>query len=116
MEPTSSSPDIASSEGGYPQFADGDVLIVDGLGHNWKLHSTALANASRQFAQIFEDHEGRVITTKLKATGKLVRWKLEMIQSEEKPDARFRSFRVVVSYPLLFVSISDISSRMGFDG
>jgi len=109
MEPTSSSPDIASSGGGYPRFADGDVLIVDGLGHSWKLHSAALAHASRQFAQIFEEHEGHVIPTKLKTAGKLVRWKLEMIQWEEKPDARFRSFRVVVSYIL---SLSVFQARL----
>jgi hypothetical protein len=102
MEPFSSSPDPTVGPGGYPQFSDGDVLIISGTGRSWKLHSSALRNASKKFRAMFDEHEPRRITKKVKDDGKTIKWKLEMVPWDDKEDdTRFRSFRIIVSHLFL---------------
>lgn len=93
-----SSPDPTVGPGGYPIFADGDVLITSGTGRSWKLHSTTLRTASKEFRALFAKNPARRLTKKQLNEGHTVKWKIEMIPFEDCPeDIRFRSFRVVVS-------------------
>ena len=106
MDPPSSSPDPTTGPGGFPNFSDGDVLIVSGTGISWKLHSATLRNVSKKFRTMFNQHDARHITKKKREEGKTIKWKIEMIPWDDKADDnRFRSFRVLVSHYVLICNL-----------
>lgn len=93
---------------GYPNFADGDVMIISPTGKTWKLHSTILINASSSLKNILAKLDPVHITKKNREDGVTIRWKLVMIEEpdaeKEDPDGlKFKSFKAVVSYPILFM-------------
>jgi len=92
-----SSPDPLNAPGGFPKFADGDIIISAGTGMTWKLHSNALRNASRKLKKMIDEIEGRKITARMREDGSLLRWKIAMSQWSDKPeDMRFRDLAVSV--------------------
>jgi hypothetical protein len=100
---------------GYPNFADGDVMIISLTGKTWKLHSTILINASTSLKSILAKLDPVHITKKNREDGVTIRWKLVMIEEpdaeEEDPDGlKFKSFKAVVSCPILFMPSASLSS------
>ncbi|RDW66719.1 hypothetical protein BP5796_09468 [Coleophoma crateriformis] len=86
----SSSPAEARSE--YPNFTDGDIIIVSTAGtRTWKLHSSILRRVSERFNEIISKQAPRRLTKNQK-DGRTVLWKLRM--HPDPMDMRFVDFEV----------------------
>ncbi|TVY45584.1 hypothetical protein LSUB1_G000942 [Lachnellula subtilissima] len=80
----------------FPQYADGDVLIISGAGQTWRLHSSYLIKYSKILAGLLDPNKAARITRKQREVGMTIRWKLEMVEFTENPtDCRLRSFKLV---------------------
>lgn len=98
--------------GGFPRFADGDVLIRAGTGMYWKLHSANLKNASSKLKDMFEAVDGHKLSAKDKELGKMMRWTIDMVPWSEKPnDNRFRDLVISVSFPPYSLATSSLFIR-----
>lgn len=62
----------------YPEFDDGDVIIISPTGRKWKLHSMILSNASPRLKELFTSTEPAKLSKKDQNDGKTVRWTLVM--------------------------------------
>ncbi|TAQ84521.1 hypothetical protein B7494_g7162 [Chlorociboria aeruginascens] len=83
-------------ESAFPQFRDGDVLIMSATGKSWKLHSTILINASTQFKGLLTNFPERPIPKRQRTEEKTVKWWLRMVPYvKDRTDERFRSFEAV---------------------
>lgn len=85
----------------YPNFRDGDVLIISLTGKTWRLHSLILSNVSPVIKGILASQEPAHITKKQRAEGQTIKWKLEMIDEpdaeEADPDGlKFKTFKAIV--------------------
>jgi hypothetical protein len=101
---------------GYPFFHNGDVLIVSPTGKQWKLHSLILAKAAPGFEHIFNSTDPAHVSKKQKEEGKILKWKLEMINEVEAVDvdpegSKYKAFRAVVSAHLILYNLYLTSSR-----
>ena len=84
----------------YPDFRDGDVLIMSPTDKTWKLHSTILTNASPVIKSILAKYPAAHITKSQREEGWTIKWKLAMI---DEPDAEhvdpdgltFKTFKIV---------------------
>lgn len=84
----------------YPDFRDGDVLIMSPTDKTWKLHSTILINASPVIKSILAKYPAAHITKSQREEGWTIKWKLAMI---DEPDAEhvdpdgliFKTFKIV---------------------
>jgi hypothetical protein len=84
----------------YPDFRDGDVLIMSPTDKTWKLHSTILTNASPVIKSILAKYPAAHITKSQREEGWTIKWKLAMI---DEPDAEhvdpdgiiFKAFKIV---------------------
>ena len=84
----------------FPQYADGDVLIISGAGQTWRLHSSYLIKYSKILAGLLDPNKAARVTRKQREAGRTIKWKLEMVEFTENPtDCRLRSFKLVVSCP-----------------
>lgn len=91
----------------FPQFHDGDVLILDGLGHSWKLHSQRLTQASPILAKLLKDTAPIHLTKNLREQGKTILWRLKMGEFAEDPsNLSLRTFRAMVSRSFLFLYVA----------
>lgn len=87
----------------FPHYADGDVLVLSGVGPTWKLHSENLRK-SKVFDKLLDLNKAIRISRKNREDGMTIKWTIEMVEFQENPaDYRLRSFRSVVS-----------SQRVGF--
>lgn len=85
----------------YPNFRDGDVLIISPTGKTWRLHNLILSNASPVIKGILASQEPIHITKRQRAEGQTIKWKLGMIDEpdaeEADPDGlKFKTFKPIV--------------------
>ncbi|RDW62322.1 hypothetical protein BP6252_11755 [Coleophoma cylindrospora] len=91
MSSSSANPAKARSE--YPNFTDGDIIIVSSIGtRTWKLHSSILRRVSERFNEILSKQAPRHLTKNQK-DDQTVLWTLQM--HPDKMDMRFVDFEVV---------------------
>jgi hypothetical protein len=87
----------------YPNFRDGDVLIISPTDKTWRLHSTILINASPVIKSILAKYPAAHITKSQREEGLTIKWKLVMI---DEPDAAhidpdgltFKTFKIVSQF------------------
>jgi hypothetical protein len=92
------SPHVVVLPNAFPQYADGDVLIISGAGQTWRLHSSYLIKYSKVFASLLDPNKASHVTRKQRDAGMTIRWKLEVVEFRDNPtDCRLRSFKLVVS-------------------
>jgi hypothetical protein len=92
----------------YPNFRDGDVLIISPTDKAWRLHSTILINASPVIKSILAKYPAAHTTKSQREEGLTIKWKLVMI---DEPNAAhvdpnrltFKTFKIVSQF---FVSYS----------
>ena len=62
----------------FPQFADGDVLVILDGKRIFKLHATILRNNSTGFKRLLQEEQGAKLTRRAKEEGNTVRWRLDL--------------------------------------
>jgi hypothetical protein len=87
----------------YPDFRDGDVLIMSPTDKTWKLHSTILINASPVIKSILAKYPAAHITKSQREEGWTIKWKLAMIDEpgaeQVDPDGLiFKTFKIVSAF------------------
>jgi hypothetical protein len=88
----------------YPEFQDGDVLIMAPTGKTWKLHSFYLRNSSKVFRSIFDQNSPKHLTRKEKDDGRTIQWRFQMM-IQPNTGNRFVVFKLMVSYlTIIFAS------------
>lgn len=111
-------------QGGYPYFHNGDVLIVSPTGKQWKLHSLILAKAAPGFESIFNTFDPAHISKKQREEGRMLKWKLEMVNEAEAVGTdphglKYKAFRPMVSAHIHFIQshalCTTLISRFGFN-
>lgn len=62
----------------FPQYSDGDVLIVLNPELQFQLHSLTLRTNSTFFREVLTDESGVVLAPKAKKNGVRIRWRVEL--------------------------------------
>lgn len=101
--PTPEAPPSPPRPSIYPNFRDGDVIIVSPTGKVWKLHSIILSKASPKLNEIFKNTPAIHVTKRMMEEGNAVKWKIELgpeprAQELDPQGLRFMAFNRVVSY------------------
>lgn len=81
--PTATMP---GSEDQFPEFADGDVLVVITAARRYKLHSTVLRRASPTISALFDQHAASELSSKMKRRGMTVKYRLHLTDIPEAGD------------------------------
>jgi hypothetical protein len=74
-QPTATMP---GSEDNFPEFADGDVLVVVTGARRYKLHSTVLRRSSPTFAALLDEVAAADLSSKVKKRGMTVKYRLHL--------------------------------------
>ena len=87
--PTASMP---GSENSFPQFADGDVLVIITAARRYKLHSNILRRASPTISALLDQNAASELSSKMKRRGITIKYRLHLTDIPEegafKPGAR----------------------------
>ncbi|KAI9732928.1 MAG: hypothetical protein M1818_007361 [Claussenomyces sp. TS43310] len=67
----------------YPDFLSGDVLITALAGVHWRLHSSALRNASKKLDQLLYSAGSGATTRGAKAVDSGIKWRFRMLEEED---------------------------------
>lgn len=67
----------------FPEFGDGDVLIVISGSRQYRLHSQLLRNHSIKMRELLTDEYGPPLTNKSIKKGITVRYRLELAEKDE---------------------------------
>jgi len=79
---------MPGSEDNFPEFADGDVLVVITAARRYKLHSTVLRRSSPTFATLLDEVAAADLSSKVKKRGMTVKYRLHLV---DNPDAGDRN-------------------------
>jgi hypothetical protein len=74
---------MPGSEDNFPEFADGDVLVVITAARRYKLHSAVLRRASPIFSALFDKYAGADLTSKMKRRGVTIKYRLHLTENPE---------------------------------
>ena len=83
---------MPGSEDNFPEFADGDVLVVITAARRYKLHSAVLRRASPIFSALFDKYAGADLTSKMRRRGVTIKYRLHLT---ENPNAGAREAGVL---------------------
>ena len=72
---------MPGSEDNFPEFADGDVLVVITAARRYKLHSAVLRRASPIFSALFDKYAGADLTSKMKRRGVSIKYRLHLTEN-----------------------------------
>jgi hypothetical protein len=81
--PKSTTMTMPGSVDDFPQFADGDVLIVITAARQYKLHSAILRRSSPVLAALFDESPAVDLSRKAKNKGITTRYRLHLAENED---------------------------------
>lgn len=79
---------MPGSEDNFPEFADGDVLIVISAARRYKLHSTVLRRASPTVSALFDKNAASELSSKMKRRGVTIKYRLHLIDNPKIDEDR----------------------------
>lgn len=83
---------MPGSEDSFPEFADGDVLVVITAARRYKLHSSVLRRASPTISALLDQNAASELSSKLKRRGMTTKYRLQLTDIPEasapKPGVR----------------------------
>ena len=94
-KPTPTPTSIATmpgSEDSFPEFEDGDVLVIITAARRYKLHSAVLRRASPTISALFDQNPASELSSKMKRRGMTTKYRLHLTDTPEagvfKPGVR----------------------------
>lgn len=77
---------MPGSENEFPQFADGDVLIVISTTRRYKLHSATLRRSSPTFVALLDEEAAADLSKAVQKKGVTTRYRLHLVKNENAGD------------------------------
>lgn len=74
---------MPGSENNFPDFTDGDVLIIITSARRYKLHSSVLRRSSPTLVSLLDEAPAADLSSKARKKGTTVRYRLHLDENEE---------------------------------
>lgn len=72
---------MPGSEDSFPEFDDGDVLVIITAARRYKLHSAILRRASPTISALFDENPASELSSKMKRRGITTKYRLHLINN-----------------------------------
>lgn len=79
---------MPGSEDNFPEYSDGDVLVVITAARRYKLHSTVLRRASPTISALFDEVAPSEPSLKMKRRGMTIRYRLHLVDNPKIDEQR----------------------------
>ena len=79
---------MPGSEDNFPEYSDGDVLVVITAASRYKLHSTVLRRASPTISALFDEVAPSEPSLKMKRRGMTIRYRLHLVDNPKIDEQR----------------------------
>jgi len=96
---------MPGSEDIFPEYADGDILVVITAARRYKLHSAILRRSSPTISALLDGVAGADLTSKVRRRGMAVKYRLHL---SDQPDAGSQEASVVPEpYRLIRITLDE---------
>lgn len=73
---------MPGSENDFPEFTDGDVLIIITSARRYKLHSSVLRRSSPTLVSLLDEAPAADLSSKARKKGVTIRYRLHLVENE----------------------------------